>query len=617
MSLQVWLPLNGSTVNQGISNVQITNTNATVDNAGKLGKCYSFNGSNAYIKIALPQSMTTLINTTVCMWMKSNNTSLLAGGGISHDRDSSKACCTLFAPGWQFLESSAWSYVNAGFPKDTNWHHYACCIDNSNIYTYFDGVLKTTTAIGNRLTDLNSSTNFIEIGCDHPGGNEYLNGFVNDFRIYDHCLSPREVKEIAKGLVCHYPLNQIDKSVNLVQESATFNSPWACASIWTRSLDDDGFTIMSANSTGITTNNWRRCVSNNIPISYCTDGISVLFEFMVDDVSAYDHTCICSLQNYSSDGARHGWIEPKYSNTSYYQLYEPLANGRWIKAICYFDARNCSLTTDGTTGNTISYVNVNFNIVKNGSVHVKKPKVVKGKVKKWEQWSPAWTDADSWFDTTEYDVSGFGNHGTAATASAPTRASDSPRYDGCYAFNGSSQFLKAPQSAKITDEITASIWAYMGTWGGDIRLISCTESGGWNIKSNSDYIAFLVYAGGSYRTCKSSKKWASLTSGWHHFAVTYNGLKSCLYIDGVLDTSITPFTTKTPITYNSGNTIFIGAEAASNATAPTTPYFNGKLSDFRLYATALSAEDIKELYNSPITVTNTGVLMTQGEFKEE
>ena len=231
-------------------------------------------------------------------------------------------------------------------------------------------------------------------------------------------------------------------------------------------------------------------------------------------------------------------------------------------------------------------------------------------------YTPAWTDSDS-IVNTEYDTSGFGNHGAAATASAPTWSSDSPRYDGCYLFNGSSQFLTAPQSAKITDEITASIWAYMGTWGGYICLISCTEVGGWNIKYTNDYISFLVYAGDSYRICKSSKKWTSLTSGWHHFAVTYNGLKSCLYIDGVLDTSITPFTTKTPITYNSGNTIFIGAEAASNATAPTTPYFNGKLSDFRLYATALSAEDIKELYNSPIAVTNTGVLMTQGEFKEE
>ena len=35
----------------------------------------------------------------------------------------------------------------------------------------------------------------------------YLNGFLNDVRIYDHCLSDKEVEEISKGLVLHYKLD--------------------------------------------------------------------------------------------------------------------------------------------------------------------------------------------------------------------------------------------------------------------------------------------------------------------------------------------------------------------------------------------------------------------------
>jgi len=49
MALQVWLPLNGTLENKGLSNVTVTNNGATVDNNGKIGKCYYFNGSKYLI----------------------------------------------------------------------------------------------------------------------------------------------------------------------------------------------------------------------------------------------------------------------------------------------------------------------------------------------------------------------------------------------------------------------------------------------------------------------------------------------------------------------------------------------------------------------------------------
>jgi len=89
----------------------------------------------------------------------------------------------------------------------TNWHHVASVIDKTvsgkiTAKHYIDGVLSTE--IGTSTWDCSSHSqpagNYIDI---YP-----YNALINDVRIYDHALSPREVAEIAKGLVLHYPLNR-------------------------------------------------------------------------------------------------------------------------------------------------------------------------------------------------------------------------------------------------------------------------------------------------------------------------------------------------------------------------------------------------------------------------
>ena len=99
---------------------------------------------------------------------------------------------------------------------------------------------------------------------------------------------------------------------------------------------------------------------------------------------------------------------------------------------------------------------------------------------------------------------------------------------------------------------------------------------------------------------------SDLTSGWHHFVGTYDGFSTKIYIDGVLEGTNAAYTTKTPIFYNANNGMFIGAEAAGSLTSPYGTYFKGKMSDVRIYATALSDEDILELYNTSAFITDNG-----------
>ena len=109
----------------------------------------------------------------------------------------------LYTSGWQMATGSAWKYISTGtFANTSVWHHVACTIDDTKIRTYLDGVLVTETTIAAQsvLTDM-TDKNFIGLGCDFPGGDEYFTGFINDFRVYDHCLSKREVKEIKTMLL--------------------------------------------------------------------------------------------------------------------------------------------------------------------------------------------------------------------------------------------------------------------------------------------------------------------------------------------------------------------------------------------------------------------------------
>ena len=34
-----------------------------------------------------------------------------------------------------------------------------------------------------------------------------LNVNLSDYRVYNHCLSPLEIKQLSVGLIGHYPLN--------------------------------------------------------------------------------------------------------------------------------------------------------------------------------------------------------------------------------------------------------------------------------------------------------------------------------------------------------------------------------------------------------------------------
>ena len=191
------------------------------------------------------------------------------------------------------------------------------------------------------------------------------------------------------------------------------------------------------------------------------------------------------------------------------------------------------------------------------------------------------------------DVSGYNNNGTMS-ATKPTVFTDSSRCIASMTFANSVYIsIPIPSITGFANSYTFSWWGKTSAYEGKMY---------WGF-SNGNRLN-LYGTGGVY--CwntgdGANNKFTGVTfaseadNNWHHFAVTGDGTTTKLYIDGVFKANATTYKAIT------GTTIIINGWDTGNSYN-----FNGQLSDFRLYATALSADDILDLYNKPVSIDNTG-----------
>ena len=97
---------------------------------------------------------------------------------------------------------------------------------------------------------------------------------------------------------------------------------------------------------------------------------------------------------------------------------------------------------------------------------------------------------------------------------------------------------------------------------------------------------------------------------WLHLVVTRSLNSKNLYINGNLVQSTTTVGDMREL-YTTGS---IGASSASGGNLGN--FTKGAFSDFRIYSTALSASDVKELYNTSASIDKNGNMYAY-EFKEE
>ena len=195
MSLQVWLPLNGNLNNQGLSEVTVTNNGATVDSNGKIGSCYLVNQNSPIFFNSDPwMSMKPQYNFSCFFWVKGTTSGWLFAHGAWEFRLRPDFIQVHVGPSGEYAAKYTSTF-------DTNtWYHLGFTWSGveGKLRLYLNGNLVATSDVPSSVS-YDASSSF-KIPYDGPR-------YINDFRLYDHCLSAKEVKEISKGLLCHYKLD--------------------------------------------------------------------------------------------------------------------------------------------------------------------------------------------------------------------------------------------------------------------------------------------------------------------------------------------------------------------------------------------------------------------------
>lgn len=206
MSLQVWVPLNGDLHNQGLSNISVSSSSMTYGN-GKIGKGAIFTGSNFAISNTIIGSGCKEMSFACWIYPTTVDSTWRRIGGIgNHTRahlDITSANLVRFFVSIDGTTGTYNSVTSTTVLSTNTWYHIVGTIDSQYIKIYINGQLERT---ANVTTLTSTAGDYLRIGSIESGN--LFAGTMNDFRFYDHCLSPIEVKKLAQGLVLHYPLNR-------------------------------------------------------------------------------------------------------------------------------------------------------------------------------------------------------------------------------------------------------------------------------------------------------------------------------------------------------------------------------------------------------------------------
>ena len=570
MSLQVWLPLTKDARNQGLANPTITTSSVTWNTDGKLGT-KSFSGN---------ASITNTINSndfSVSWWQKSSSTSTydfkipINNTGTTTtlnfyrmDYTSSvaiKICTPNNAPQMIWIYDSRNNGANDWILDQ--WNHFCITVSGATSST-----LQCTAYVnGKQYGQYNSSSYWFKL----ISGNITFSGTssFNDIRIYDHCLSPMEVKKISQGLILHYNLssNFIENTINYLDiKSNHFTNYWGSygfgskGTITTASGQAPKYNGEVAQLTNKTTETSNSTVEMATTFSAVYSTVMQKGEsFTVTAwVKGNDATIgkTCFAHIYNTNGT--DTISTSGTSVTLTNKWQKISHTMtWTYDTASTNSGHCYVCVSMKGGESIFICNVQV-----------------------EKKNHATAFTESSRNTVNiYDSSGFGNHGIIH--GTLITSNDIPKYKAStYAVGSATTYVEGP--ILPAEAKTVALW---------IKADKSVNGAIFNDKTSTLQIGLLnslLYMNSAGSTAGfTTSHWVN--GEWNHVvAINNNGTRS-LYVNGQAEVQ------------NGAANYYI--HNADNCWLWNRSYnnnypFTGNLSDLRVYATALSAADVLALYNN-------------------
>ena len=212
MGLRIWLPLINDIKNYGASDFNTTVLGSLGSVSGKLGSAYKFDdGSGTGNGISLNTNLLGKLgnNFSIACWVNPYGNHVHYNGTIFSSGNWNNKCWA-FGLSQDNTKVDAFgnrynTWINCSVPTNT-WTHLVCTNNNGTCSVYKNGVFVGT---GTSSSAIDSDASNCCVGREtYASGYFGFNGSIQDLRVYDHCLSDNEIKELSKALVLYYPLDK-------------------------------------------------------------------------------------------------------------------------------------------------------------------------------------------------------------------------------------------------------------------------------------------------------------------------------------------------------------------------------------------------------------------------